>query len=68
MIQPSGDPAWEPAHGRGLPAIPAPTPVEAPVSAAAAPVGAAEPEPARSWLGWSPTSWRTTSRPWGGRR
>jgi hypothetical protein len=46
----SGNPHWERSGPIGLPRSPAPAPAES------------EPGPDRSvasWLGWSPTSWRS---------
>jgi hypothetical protein len=49
--RPSGRPDGEPTAGRGLPAIPAPS--EEPADART------EGRPVASWLGWSPTRWRS---------
>lgn len=50
---PSGHPDAEPSAGRGLPAIPPPERETAAERQAARPVA--------SWLGWSPTAWRSGS-------
>jgi hypothetical protein len=50
--QASGNPRWESANGRGVPALPAPAREEL----EGAPGGSVA-----TWLGWCPTRWRAES-------
>lgn len=57
--RPSGDPAWESPKSLGLPRLPAGAVGHAVPSGGGTPPS----EPARPvarWVGWSPTSWRTS--------
>ena len=56
--RPSGDPAWEGPKSRGLPRTAAHE--AAPPPAGSDPAHRAGPKPVARWLGWSPTSWRTS--------
>jgi hypothetical protein len=66
MSQASGHPDWEPPHTGGLPAIarPEPQPVTVPRTEIGngEPAGGAPVQGGRTWLGWSPTSWRARGR------
>jgi hypothetical protein len=58
---PSGNPRWEPTSGSGVPAVPPPERLDGP-AADLEPGAVALTQPTRSvasWLGWSPTRWRS---------
>jgi hypothetical protein len=54
--RPSGDPAWEGPKSRGLPRVAPATGGDASSHGE----GSAPARPVARWLGWSPTSWRTS--------